>query len=86
MYIKMTALEQLKSILNEEYISEDDDEYKVELKPGLTDQQIDKLATQLPSGQIPSDIRELRLGACLHAPKLSLLTQVREDTHHGARK
>lgn len=55
----MTALEQLKSILNEEYISEDDDEYKVELKPGLTDQQIDKLATQLPSGQIPSDIREL---------------------------
>ena len=37
----MTALEQLKSILNEQYESEDGDEYKVELKPGLTDQQLD---------------------------------------------
>lgn len=55
----MTALEQLKSILNEHYVSEGGDEYKVELKPGLTDQQIDKLATQLPSGQIPNEIREL---------------------------
>jgi cell wall assembly regulator SMI1 len=56
---QMTSIEQLKSILNEQYVSEDDDKYKVELKPGLTDQQIDKLATQLPSGQIPTDIREL---------------------------
>jgi hypothetical protein len=56
---KMTALERLKSILNERYVSEDGDEYKVELKPGLADQQIDKLATQLPSGQIPTEIREL---------------------------
>lgn len=55
----MTALDRLKSILNEKYISEDDDEFKVELKPGLTDHQIDKLAAQLPSGQIPGDIREL---------------------------
>lgn len=55
----MTALEQLKSILNEQYVSEDGDEYKVELKPGLSDQQIDKLATQLPTGQIPTDVREL---------------------------
>lgn len=55
----MTSLEQLKSILHEQYVSEDDEKYKVELKPGLTDQQIDKLATQLPSGQIPIEIREL---------------------------
>ena len=55
----MTALEQLKSILHEQYVSEDGDEYKVELKPGLTDQQIDELATLLPSGQISHDIREL---------------------------
>ena len=56
---KMTALEQLKSILNEHYVSEDGNEYKVELKPGLTDQQIEQLATRLPSEQIPIDIKEL---------------------------
>lgn len=55
----MTALEQLNLVLNEKYVSEDGDEYKIELKPGLTDQQVDKLATDLPAGQIPSGIREL---------------------------
>lgn len=55
----MTVTEQLKSILKEKYVSEDGDEYKVELKSGLTDQQIDQLATQLPTGKIPTDIREL---------------------------
>jgi hypothetical protein len=55
----MTATDQLKAILTEKYISEDEDEYKVELKPGLTDQQIDDLAKRLPTGQIPSEIREL---------------------------
>lgn len=55
----MTPTEQLKSILNEKYISEDEDEYKIELKPGLTDQQIDDLAKGLPTGQTPNDIREL---------------------------
>jgi hypothetical protein len=47
----MTAIEQLKAILNEQYITEDEDEYTVELKPGLTEQQIDQLATQLPTGK-----------------------------------
>jgi hypothetical protein len=55
----MTPLEKLKSILTEKYISEDGDEYKVELKEGLTDQQIDELAKGLPTGQVPTEIREL---------------------------
>ena len=55
----MTPTEELKSILNEKCISEDEDEYKIELKPGLTDEQIDDLAKRVPSGQIPNDIREL---------------------------
>ena len=37
----MSPTEKLKSILTEKYISEDGDEYKVELKSGSTDQQID---------------------------------------------
>jgi len=55
----MTPIEQLKSILAEQYVSEDGDEYKVELKSGLTEQQIDELAKGLPTGQIPKEIREL---------------------------
>lgn len=55
----MTALEQLKALLNEQYIAEEGDEFKIVLKPGLTEQQIDKLATQLPSGQIPYDVKDL---------------------------
>ena len=55
----MTAIEKLKTILNEQYVSEDGDEYKVELKSGLTEQQIDELAKRLPTEQIPKEIREL---------------------------
>ena len=55
----MTPIEKLKSILTEQYVSEDGDEYKVELKEGLTDQQIDDLAKGLPTGQVPNEIREL---------------------------
>lgn len=55
----MTPTEKLRSILTEQYISEDGDEYKVELKEGLTNQQIDELAKRLPTGQIPTEIREL---------------------------
>jgi hypothetical protein len=56
---KMTALEQLKAILKNRYVSEDGDNYKVVLKAGLTGEQIDSLANQLPSGRIPDEIREL---------------------------
>ncbi|MFN6378347.1 MAG: SMI1/KNR4 family protein [Flavobacteriales bacterium] len=55
----MTPTEKLKSILTEKYVSEDGDEYKVELKEGLTDQQIDELARGLPTGKVPTEIREL---------------------------
>jgi len=55
----MTPTEKLKSILTEQYVSEDGDEYKVELKEGLTDLQIDELAKNLPTGHVPTKIREL---------------------------
>ena len=55
----MTLTEQLKSLLKETYISEDGDEYKIELLPGLTDNEIDNLAKGLPTKQIPSEVREL---------------------------
>ncbi len=55
----MTATEQLKSILSENYVSEDGDEYKVELLPGLTDQELEILAKKVPTGKIPNDIQEL---------------------------
>lgn len=55
----MTVTEQLKSLLNVNYVSEDGDEYKIELLPGLTDHEIDNLAKGLPTGQIPNDVREL---------------------------
>ena len=55
----MTPKEQLMSILSEQYVSEDGEKYKVELKSGLTAQQIDELAKGLPTGQIPAEIREL---------------------------
>jgi len=55
----MTALEQLKAILNNRYETEDGDEYQVVLKEGLNSQEIDNLAKQLPLGHIPGDIKEL---------------------------
>lgn len=55
----MRATEQLKSLLNENYESEDGDKYKIELKQGLTDLQIDEFAKKLPNRKIPNDIIEL---------------------------
>lgn len=55
----MTVTDQLKSILTEQYISEDGDKYKVELKSGLTNQQIQDLEKLLPTGQMPNEIKEL---------------------------
>jgi hypothetical protein len=55
----MTVTEQVKSLLNEKYISEDGDEYEIELMRGLTDNEIENLAKGLPTRQIPDDIREL---------------------------
>ena len=55
----MTALEQLKLIKEERYVTEDGEEFGIILKDGLSDHQIDQLAAQLPAAQIPPDIREL---------------------------
>ena len=55
----MSPLEQLQLILNEKYVSEDGDEFKVQLRPGLADEKIDQLANDLPTSQIPSDVRDL---------------------------
>lgn len=55
----MTPLEQLASIMNERYISEDEDEYKVELMAGLSDQEIDRFKDRLSSKRIPDEIKEL---------------------------
>jgi len=52
----MSPLQQLQFMLNETYVTEDGEEYKIKLKPGLSDQRIDKLAMDLP---VPTDIREL---------------------------
>ncbi|WP_315821733.1 hypothetical protein [Paraflavitalea speifideaquila] len=55
----MTPLEQLQAIVNEQYITEDGEEYQVELKPPLSEQEIDSLASQLVEGHLPAEIREL---------------------------
>ena len=55
----MKAIEKLKTILTERYVTEDGDEYKAELIQGMTEQQIDELAKQFPSGQVPAEIIEL---------------------------
>ena len=55
----MTALEQLKLIIDERYVTEDGEEFGIVLKEGLSDYQIDQLAAQLPSAQIPPEIRDL---------------------------
>lgn len=45
----MNPLESLKSIINNEYESEDGDKYKVELLDGMTDNEIEELKTELPN-------------------------------------
>jgi SMI1 / KNR4 family (SUKH-1) len=55
----MTTTEQLKLILTENYESEDGDEYKVELKPGLTELQIEDLEKKVPTKQLPPEVKEL---------------------------
>jgi len=55
----MTALEQLKLIKDERYVTEDGEEFGIILKEGLSDDQIDQLAARLPGAQIPREIREL---------------------------
>ena len=55
----MTVKEKLQSFLTETYLSEDGDEYRIELRPGLPAAEVDELAKRLPTGEIPADIKEL---------------------------
>ena len=55
----MTPLEQLKSILANQYESEDGDSYKVELLAGMSDQELNNYKEQQPSRNIPKNIEEL---------------------------
>ncbi len=55
----MTALEQLKSILVEKYISEDGDSFEVVLKPALSSEGIKSLAASFPTDKLPEDYKEL---------------------------
>ena len=55
----MTLIEKLKSILNEKYISEDEEEYQIELLEGLSEEQINNITENLPSNLIPLEIKEL---------------------------
>jgi hypothetical protein len=55
----MKPLESLKSILHEKFATEDGGSYQIELKPGLSDKEIDELAKKLPTQKVPDEIREL---------------------------
>lgn len=55
----MRPLEQLNTMLHEKYQTNKQEEYTVELMPGLSDQEIDTIAKHLRTKHIPEDIREL---------------------------
>ena len=55
----MKSLENLKSILSEKYVTEDEDSYKVKLMPGLSDEELISFSSRLPLEKIPEEIKEL---------------------------
>ena len=55
----MTPLEQLRTMLDEQYSTQQKENYSVELFPGLSEEEIDDIGTQLRSNYIPDEIREL---------------------------
>ena len=55
----MKPKEKLNSLLNEQYVSEDGDEYQIELLDGLSDEDIEDLKDQLPKRYLPEEIRDL---------------------------
>lgn len=55
----MTVTEKLKSLLNERYVTEEDEIYGIVLKPGLSKEALANLASRLPKGYIPAEIKEL---------------------------
>lgn len=55
----MKPLEQLKSILNNQFESEDGDAYKVELLDGMSESEITAYQNSLPNKHLPNEIKEL---------------------------
>jgi len=55
----MNPKQQLESILNNDYESEDGEAYKVELLDGMSDEDIQAYKKQLPNEYLPSEIEEL---------------------------
>jgi hypothetical protein len=55
----MTPLDKLKSILGNQYQSEDGETYKVRLLAGMTEKEIDTFRNTLPNRFLPKDIDQL---------------------------
>ena len=55
----MKPIGKIKSILNNEYESEDGDKYKVELFDGMSDNEIEEFRKNLPKNNLPKEIEEL---------------------------
>ena len=55
----MTPKERLKSIVSEQYVSEDGEEYMVELMNGLSEEEMNDFINRLPNRYLPDEIREL---------------------------
>ena len=55
----MKITEQLRELLPNRYLNEDGNEFAIELLPGLSTTELNRLAKQLPEEHIPADIQEL---------------------------
>lgn len=55
----MTVLQQLKTMLETKYVTEDGDEYEVGLLPGMNEQKIVDFTNRLPEKRLPEDISAL---------------------------
>ncbi|GAB2457795.1 hypothetical protein GCM10011375_06720 [Hymenobacter qilianensis] len=54
-------IKQLQLLEADRFVSEDDEEYQVQLLPGLTDEQVRAFAESMPQGRLSADIQELLL-------------------------
>ncbi len=55
----MSPLSQLKDIVHNKYMDEDENEFGIELMPPFSDKQIIAFARQCPTQSIPADIQDL---------------------------
>lgn len=71
-------IEQLQLLEADKFVSEDDEEYQVQLLPGLTDEQVKAFAESMPQGHLPAGIRDLLLFT--RGFEFSPLEKIRFDT------